>query len=385
MVDISIAIYQEGYIFNDSLQQDNINFCYNGVLIMYNDSLQQNDINVKQDRASVFSLVEKDRATQECDLSVSISPPTGESALAFTMYDKLSQGLIDTSWGGSKALNSSDKLCEARPYFGELFDPYYYKGMSCSLDSYCPNEDFSIRLDTCKQVGILKSKPVRDESLDWSQKFDELRDQREKLADVLSEAGRYKEARNVRNCGESFLAYKANCCGDTLARPMSCGHRLCPVCMVRRSAKLAVKVEKFIIKMKRPKHIVLTDKNVSKIDKAYFSKLRRCFVKLRHRDVFKKCAGGFYSIETTYNSVLKSWHVHIHVVADMTYVPKQELVDEWNDITEGSFIVDIHEIGSSGQSPQKASRELAKYVVKPGDFLQDSSLVDEYLKAVKGS
>ncbi|MDQ1252577.1 MAG: Replication protein, partial [Euryarchaeota archaeon] len=38
-----------------------------------------------------------------------------------------------------------------------------------------------------------------------------------------------------------------------------------------------------------------------------------------------------------------------------------------------------------GQSPQKASKELAKYVVKPGDFLQDPSLVDEYLKAVKGS
>jgi len=33
----------------------------------------------------------------------------------------------------------------------------------------------------------------------------------------------------------------------------------------------------------------------------------------------------------------------------------------------------------------EASREVAKYVVKPGDFLQDHKLVDEYLKATKGS
>jgi hypothetical protein len=239
----------------------------------------------------------------------------------------------------------------------------------------------------------IKSLPIHDPSYDWFIKFSDLKVLRDKLADVLDEAGRLKEANSVRYCGEDFVVYEASCCGDTIAHPMSCGHRLCPVCMIRRSTKLSSRVNKFIVKMKKPKHIVLTVENVSNIDKAYFSWLRHCFVKLRHRRIFDKCIGGFYSIETTYNSEKKNWHVHIHVVADVhihvvadiPYIPKQELVDEWNDITESSFIVDIKEISGKGQSPLEAAREVAKYVVKPGEFLQNPSLVDEYLKAVKGA
>ena len=337
--------------------------------------IQLDNTNVNQ-KANGFILAGMNDALQGCNISGPVSPPIGVSPLAFVLPR-------DTSWGGypkKPNLPNLDSACHK----DKLFNLDYYQGMSCSLDSHSPDEVFSTRLDTCKQVGILKSKPIRDPVPDWFKRFGELRDRREKLADVLFEAGRYKEAKNVRNCGESFIAFKAFCCGDTLARPMSCGHRLCPVCMIRRSAKLAVKVEKFILKMREPKHIVLTAENVPSINKAYFSELRLAFVKLRHRDIFNKCIGGFYSIETTYNSKLKSWHVHIHIVADVPFIPKQELSNAWNSITEGSFVVDIKQIGKE-QTPQEASKEVAKYVVKPGDFLQDPRLVDEYLKAVKGS
>jgi hypothetical protein len=236
---------------------------------------------------------------------------------------------------------------------------------------------------------------------EWQAKNVTLKAEREKIADVLLNAGRYDEQSKVRYCGEDVVAFKADCCSDTVAYPMSCGHRLCPVCMRRRSARLSVKVMNFIegawflvpvkgekgkrerkyIKMKHPVLITLTEKNVPSLDKKYFSGLRGRVTKLRHRAIFQKCVGGFYGIEVTYNSETKTWHVHVHMVADTPYIPQDKLSDEWLDITGNSFVVDIREI----KDPEKASKEVAKYIVKPGNFLKNPKLIDEFLNAVKGA
>ena len=115
----------------------------------------------------------------------------------------------------------------------------------------------------------------------------------------------------------------------------------------------------------------------------YFKRIRGYFEKLRHRDIFSNCIGGFYSIETTYNDKEKTWHVHLHVVADVPYIPQKELSEAWKDIT-GSYVVHIRQIGVGNQSVMEASKEIAKYVVKPGEFMGDPNLISEYLDAVKG-
>jgi len=133
--------------------------------------------------------------------------------------------------------------------------------------------------------------------------------------------------------------------------------------------------------MKHPVFITLTEANVPAIDKKYYTGLRGRLTKLRHRDIFAKCVGGFYGIETTYNYDTKTWHVHIHMIADTPYIPQDKLSEAWHDITGNSYVVHIREINNA----EKASKEIAKYVVKPGKFLQDSKLVDEFLNAVKGA
>jgi len=340
--------------------------------------IQQHKTDVKNIEAGVFSLVGKKVALQECNNARPISPPIGESTSAFILPS-------NTSMGGSNAENSPRNLSEGQPYF-----------------------DVPTSLDSSKQVGIqyadLFRSVVRDESLGWLQRHEELREQRIKIADVLYKSGRLKEANAIRYCGENFVAYVAECCGETFAQPVSCGHRLCPVCMRRRSAKLAGRLEKIIsgaffkwkekingkilekkgfIKMKNPKHIVLTLKNEPRITKFYIKRIRGYFEKLRHRDIFSGCDGGFYSIETTYNDEKKTWHVHIHVVADVPYIPQDKLSEVWEKIS-GSYIVHIEQVGGSGQSAMEASKEIAKYVVKPGEFMGDPDLVNEYLDAVKG-
>lgn len=255
---------------------------------------------------------------------------------------------------------------------------------------------YPISIYTCKHLGISEiktqnfywSRPERDEDPDWERDKDKFAEARENLASMLDKAGRWEEASRVRNCCCEFRVYMALCCGDTLAFPYSCGHRLCPVCMRRRSAVLSERILKDILpRMVHPVHIILTVKNVEHVDKSYFSWLRSCFTKLRHRILFENVTGGGYTIETTYNSEAETWHVHLHVLADVGWIPQEELSAAWEDIT-GSPVVWITEVrlggGADSETPEKAAKEIAKYIVKPGRFLNDAALVDEYLTAVKG-
>jgi hypothetical protein len=376
--------------------------------------IPNNNINVNN-KANELSLVGKDRATLESDLSVLASPPTGVSPLAFFIFSdergNLPQGLTDTSGGGviSDKLNlvslEGDRLeCEALdvPSSSLITSLDNSKHIGISYDDM-----HSISYADSYLFHIQPSVPIPRErhsvNTEWQAQNETLKEERERIADILLEAGRYEESRKVRYCGEDVIAYKASCCGDTVAYPMSCGHRLCPVCMRRRSARLATKVMNLIeggfflvpvkgekgkkkrqyIKMKHPVLITLTKKNIPKLTKKVYSDFRRDITKLRHRDIFDKCEGGFYGIETTetYDFETHTWHVHAHMIADTKFIPQGMLSEAWRDITGDSYIVDIRVI----KDAEKAGKEVAKYIVKPGDFLQDPKLVDEFLNAVKGA
>jgi hypothetical protein len=307
--------------------------------------------NRSQGNAGVFSPGVQDRATLESDLS-GTSGPSGESASVFYFLPD-----------GSKAINS---------HFDNL-------GLMPKL-SKIPTS-----LDNSKHLGIFK-KPLPERKIDscWVEKRESLAEAQKKVAEVLKVAGKKVQADAVRNCGTEFHAFKTDCCGDTFAIPHSCNHRLCPLCMRRRSAELADRVKAYISRMRRPKFISLTIENVKYIDKEYFTWVRKCFTKLRHRKIFDKCLGGVYTIETTYNGDARTWHVHLHIVVDIPYVSQEELSKEWEEITETSFVVWIEKVGRNGQDVDGAAKELSKYVVKPGEFLLEPDLVGEYLDAVKG-
>ena len=324
-------------------------------------SISQLHVEVK-DLADVFSPGEEDRAMLRSNLSAS-SGPSGVSTPAF---------VLPNSPGGYKAINLGG---EAE---GEGASPL-------------PG---STSLDNSKHLGIFPSPvsplldnskhPPRDEHPRWKQDRERFAEAQERVAVALDGAGRREEASRVRNCCQTFRAYKAYCCGDTIAFPYSCGHRLCPLCMRRRSAFLRDRIlHDFLPKMKHPVHIVLTVENVEHIDKDYFSWLRNCFTKLRHRKVFEECSGGVYSIETSYNLEVGTWHVHLHVLADVPWIDQGDLSRVWERIT-GSCVVWISAVGFRGsQTLAEAAKEIAKYIVKPGEFLLDSDLVDEYLTAVR--
>jgi hypothetical protein len=124
----------------------------------------------------------------------------------------------------------------------------------------------------------------------------------------------------VHNCQKEWIGYRAACCGDrstTIAVPIGCNHRLCPLCAWHRSQLARVRIKTMFDRLTHPILITLTIPNKDAIRKHDFTLMRqriRQFI-AQHKSWI---LGGVYSLETTYNRTAKTWHIHAHILADMT-------------------------------------------------------------------
>jgi len=92
--------------------------------------------------------------------------------------------------------------------------------------------------------------------------------------------------------------------------------------------------------------------------------------------------GGIARVEATWNAgdvdgKPRGWHFHLHVLAQLAYVPQAELAALWAKVTKGDgIIVDIR------MARGDVAGELLKYVVKAAT-LPDAQLV-EYAQTMRG-
>ena len=124
----------------------------------------------------------------------------------------------------------------------------------------------------------------------------------------------------IGNCGKEWIGYRASCCGDktpSIAVPIGCNHRLCPLCAWHRSQRARVRIKTIFDRLTHPVMITLTVPNPKKISKHTFTMFRQR-VRAWIAQWNELCKGGVYSIETTYNRTLKTWHIHAHVLADFS-------------------------------------------------------------------
>jgi hypothetical protein len=93
-------------------------------------------------------------------------------------------------------------------------------------------------------------------------------------------------------------------------------------------------------------------------------KIKADFKKLRRQNVWKNCVGGFGRIENTF-SKKHGWHPHFHSILLLKdYIPQNALSDAWNDVTDGSMVVDIRTV----HDVAKGLVETIKYPFKPADL-----------------
>lgn len=128
-----------------------------------------------------------------------------------------------------------------------------------------------------------------------------------------------KQWAQLNNCQSQWVGYRAKCCGGKTvpqAIPIGCNHRLCPLCCHVRSMTARRRIRKMFDRLTHPALITLTIPNQERIRKHDYTLFRqrvRKFVKQHSAWIL----GGVYSLETTYNRKEKTWHIHVHILADL--------------------------------------------------------------------
>jgi hypothetical protein len=128
-----------------------------------------------------------------------------------------------------------------------------------------------------------------------------------------------KQWLQLHDCQAEWIGYRADCCkGFTapVAIPIGCNHRLCPLCCYRRAEKARKRVRTMFDRLTHPALITLTIPNKTSIRKHDYTLFRQRVRKFiaQHKSWIK---GGVYSLETTYNRQQKTWHIHVHILADL--------------------------------------------------------------------
>lgn len=210
------------------------------------------------------------------------------------------------------------------------------------------------------------------------------------LASVLEELGD-RRFESVRNCAmEADYRWCTNCDKSHVSGTWCCHHRLCPLCQVRRSRKLAANALEAFELMRSSGDLdhssihllTLTQKNVelgqlvAKVDD-----LLDALKRLRNvRDARNYIVGAARNIEVTYNFQRHTWHPHVHFIMiirdgkpEMTTGGYWRVL--WRDLMRLDYdpIVDIRPIIDDG-----AIFEVSKYVAKSIELLHqlpDSDLV----------
>lgn len=174
----------------------------------------------------------------------------------------------------------------------------------------------------------------------------------------------------LAQCGSIWKVWKSET--DYQLHPNRCHLRDCPECQDLRRRLWYHRFKRAIDLWQSPKHITLTIRSSDAPLSEQLTRLMACFRKLRNRTLWtKRPSWGLYVVEITYNPVSHRWHPHLHIIANMRYLPWQQLKAAWKKITGDSDCTWITQIGSDLAS------HLSAYVTKANDvWKQDVDLFD---------
>lgn len=251
--------------------------------------------------------------------------------------------------------------------------------------------------------------------------------------------------KRLATCGRKSVQLECGDCGGSNYTPMTCDSRLCRDCMNRRMGELIGKYAPVIAQSwSRPTLLTLTVPNVDDAPAGKervqddFGRFRRRVVPLsgesksgkkswawkpwmmdgpvtnpwrgqvlqgRGREFVEALErefvddrrgipmdrlirGGLYGIDIK-QQPNGQFHVHIHALVDMAYIPQPAIAEVWRDVTgasgEAGEIVDVRRIqGGNRDEVEDALAEVTGYVTKPPEFESVEDEV-EVMLALKGS
>jgi hypothetical protein len=131
-----------------------------------------------------------------------------------------------------------------------------------------------------------------------------------------------------------------------------------------------------------PRYIVLTVRNCPLDElRGGIKALFDSFERLRHSALWSASVkGALVMMEVTFNRERQSWHPHLNVVIEGSYIPQERLANAWRKAArdEGLILPYIKKADSG------TLFELLKYVTKLADFVDIPEAVAAFLTATRG-
>jgi len=177
------------------------------------------------------------------------------------------------------------------------------------------------------------------------------------VASKLRLQGMTEAALKLENCHSYYTIATCGDCGKVRKFPNRCDLFYCPECANHLQHERQRQVEWWAARIKQPKHVVLTIRNITDLSAGHVDELRKMFGKLRRRKFARNWKGGYYGIQVTNEG--KGWHLHIHALVDARWIDEPELKQQWRSITNGlGYIVRVKDCRDADYL-----RETTRYVI----------------------
>lgn len=240
-----------------------------------------------------------------------------------------------------------------------------------------------------KKAQVLRDERKNGKCVDWRQKkISSIR-----LADSLARIGQERKADRVYACAHTIFFIKDEDGKNKYRGATFCEVRLCPMCEWRMATRRSKELLKTLnsVETNAPdlvpllltltvKNCPVSEKELKKTLDAMFSGFKRLF---DDRTVSSIIQGWYRTLEITYDKTRNELHPHFHVLLlvnknyfckakNDNYLTTADWVKLWRRACRLDYdpICDIRRFRSQ-KGKAKAISELAKYVVKDKQILQD--------------
>jgi len=197
-------------------------------------------------------------------------------------------------------------------------------------------------------------------------------------AQALTDAGHAAAGSSLATCGEYEHLVGCTHCGHMWWKTYHCNLRLCPLCARREAVIRGNYLTAMASQMKAPKLLSLTLRASDRPPRDTIILLKKYWAAFRRSPIGKQMTGGAYTIEMKRGA--QHWHIHIHVLCDGPYLPRQLIFSTWGRITHNAVPeVDIRAATSAHQR-----RYVGKEVAKCAQLDGDPKYVAEWYEATHG-
>ncbi|HEV2379542.1 MAG TPA: protein rep [Terriglobia bacterium] len=162
---------------------------------------------------------------------------------------------------------------------------------------------------------------------------------------------------------------------------MSCGVRLCPFEMRKRSMRAYYRFKKIIAELEDPRYIVLSMRNWALHElRAGIRELFASFGRLRRSALWHDSAkGALAALEVTFNEKTLTWHPHLNILIEGKFIDQDVLAAAWRKAArDEGLILPFIEKADAG-----TAKELVKYITKLVEFVHIPEAVGAFIDATK--